>query len=254
MPLYRHLCQAIVCATLAAPFATAHSGFSTPELPALPAPIRAEIAEVEPPSYMDKLWSLSIFRFFTPSFASVPDLAAKETEDSSMDEFFSGCFVEPLHEVEDTQALSLESKVGPLGAVDLDGLTPSTALALARFQRMVTAAGGSVAVTSAYRPATYQEHLREVWEKWMVDLRFNSDLSCQDLRAEVGEEFHRHSLLESQRPVVSSDHTRGLSFDAAVRLPRLKRGRGVSLDALARRAGVLRPDIARDPVHFKLAM
>jgi D-alanyl-D-alanine dipeptidase len=158
--------------------------------------------------------------------------------------------------MEDSQALAFENRVGVLGAVDLDGLTPSTAMALARFQRLVTAAGGAIAVTSAYRPATYQEHLRNVWEKWMGELRFNRDPLCQELRWQVEDEFRRHALLESQRPVVDSDHTRGLSFDAAVRLPGRKKGRRgrVSVDLLARRAGVLRPDIRRDPVHFKLMM
>jgi hypothetical protein len=238
------------------PFATAHSGPSNFELPALPEPIRAEMNEVERPSYVDQLWSLSIFRFFTPSFAPTPAFTAPELEELVMTEPFSGCPVEPLAEVSDTEALSLENRTGALGAVDLDGLTPSTAVALAKFQRMVNAVGGSIAITSAYRPSAYQEHLREVWEKWMVDLRYNTDPLCQDLRAEVKEEFSRHTLLESQRPVLFSDHTRGLSFDAAVRLPRMKKGRKfrVSVDLLARRAGIRRPDIRRDPVHFKLWM
>src|SRR5207237_412816 len=118
-----------------------------------------------------------------------------------------------------------ESRMGALGAVDLDGLTPDTALALARFQRMVTSVGGAISVTSAYRPASYQEHLRDVWDKWMVELRYNRDPLCQDLRAEVETEFRHHTLLESQRPVASSDHTRGLSFDAAVRLPSARKRR-----------------------------
>jgi hypothetical protein len=256
MPLSRHLCQFIVCATLATPFATAHSGLSTAELPALPEPIRPEMSEVESPSVMDQLWSLSIFRFFTPSFAPAPVFSTPELEDLTMTQPYSGCDVEPLQEVSDAEALSFENRTGALGAVDLDGLTPSTAVALAKFQRMVTSVGGSIAITSAYRPAAYQEHLREVWEKWMVELRYNTDPLCQDLRAEVQEEFGRHTLLESQRPVLFSDHTRGLSFDAAVRLPRVKKGRKfrVSVDLLARRAGIRRPDIRRDPVHFKLLM
>jgi hypothetical protein len=257
LPQFRHLCQIIACATLATPFATAHTGQSTTpatELPALPPPIRADIAEVEAPSYVDQLWSLPIFRFFTPSFATTPEYLTPEPDAVAMMESVPGCTVEPLAEIEDSEALALENRTGALGAVDIDGLTPSTQLALARFQRIVTSAGGAIAITSAYRPAAYQEHLRSVWEKWMFDLRSNTDPLCQDLRAQVGEEFREHSLLESQRPVVLSDHTRGLSFDAAVRLPRLRKGRRVSVDLLARRAGILRPARASDPVHFRLAM
>jgi hypothetical protein len=256
LPPFRHLCQIFVCATLATPFATAHSGSSNnpTELPALPAPIRAEIAEVQTPSYMDQLWSLPIFRFFTPSFVTLPALVAPEADELALMESVPGCMVEPLAEIEDPAALTFEDRTNALGAVDIDGLTPSTQVALARFQRMVTSVGGAIAVTSAYRPATYQDHLRDVWEKWMIELRYNTDPLCQDLRAQVGDEFRHHTLLESQPPVAVSDHTRGLSFDASVRLPRRKRGKRVSVDMLARRAGILRPAIARDPVHFKLAM
>ena len=258
MPQFRHLCQIFVCATLATPLVTAHSGLSTTpatELPALPAPIQPAMAEVQQPSYMDQLWSLPLFRFFTPSFATTPEFVKPEVDELTLlMESFPGCPVEPLAKIEDSEALAFENRTAALGAVDIDGLTPSTQVALANFQRMVTSVGGAISVTSAYRPAAYQEHLRTVWEKWMIDLRYNSDPLCQDLRAQVGEEFRHHALLESQRPVVFSDHTRGLSFDAAVRLPRLKKSRRVSIDLLARRAGIRRPDIARDPVHFKLAM
>jgi hypothetical protein len=55
----------------------------------------------------------------------------------------------------------------------------------------------------------------------------------------------------TQIPVTDSDHTRGMAFDAAVMIPRLKKRR-VSVDYLARLAGLMRPDFRRDPVHFKL--
>ena len=203
MPPFRHLCQIFVCATLATPFATAHSGSSNnpTELPALPAPIRAEIAEVQTPSYMDQLWSLPIFRFFSPSFVTLPALVSPEADELALMESVPGCMVEPLAEIEDPAALTFEDRTNALGAVDIDGLTPSTQVALARFQRMVTSVGGAIAVTSAYRPAAYQEHLRDVWEKWMIELRSNTDPLCQDLRAQVGDEFRHHTLLESQPPV-----------------------------------------------------
>jgi hypothetical protein len=89
-----------------------------------------------------------------------------------------------------------------------------------------------------------------------MELRNNRDLGCQVLRAQVGEEFSRHHLLETQKPVTSSDHTRGLAFDATVIVPAkaiLKRRR-VSLDRLALLAGIKRPDILHDPVHFKLTI
>jgi hypothetical protein len=70
----------------------------------------------------------------------------------------------------------------------------------------------------------------------------------------VEHEFITHQLLESQRPATSSDHTRGISFDASVLLParaRLNRRR-VTIDRLARMAGIRRPALRSDPVHFRL--
>jgi hypothetical protein len=124
--------------------------------------------------------------------------------------------------------------------------------ALVRFQKVVQSVGGSLDLKSAYRPPAYQRHLQQVWDKWK-QLRNNNVAACQDLRAQVQQEFARHNLLETQRPVTSSDHTRGLAFDAVVVIPasaRIKR-RKATLDSLARSAGLRRPDIGRDPVHFK---
>ena len=164
------------------------------------------------------------------------------------------CLVQPVAPIEDASALAFENGFG--AAVDTENLAKGTARALARFQRIITAKGGTVKVTSAYRPPAYQQHLQAVWDKWMHELRDNHEPLCQQLRSQVAKEFTRHSLLETQRPVNFSDHTRGLAFDAAVTLPappRRARGR-FSLDKLARLCLLRRPDILHDPVHFKLAV
>jgi len=129
------------------------------------------------------------------------------------------------------------------------------ARALGRFQQLVRLVGGTFELKSAYRPPSYQAHLRAVWFEWMLGLRNNREPGCQMLRAQVGEEFTRHHLLEMQKPVTSSDHTRGLAFDATVVVPRVAwlNKRRMSLDQLALLAGIQRPDIPRDPVHFQLA-
>jgi hypothetical protein len=168
----------------------------------------------------------------------------------------AACSVAALPEIQDPEALAFEKGTGPTSALDTNGLLPAMARALVRFQQLVNSVGGTFELKSAYRPASYQAHLQAVWFKWMLELRRNRELGCQALRAEVGEEFARHHLLETQKPVDSSDHTRGMAFDAAVTMPhiaRLKRRR-VSLDHLALLAGIKRPDIRRDPVHFKLAV
>ena len=158
------------------------------------------------------------------------------------------CPVAPLPPITDPRAEEFNDSQ----AVDTAHLTKGTTRALARFQRVVSAVGGSLDLKSAYRPAAYQQHLQQVWDKWM-QLRSNHDAACRDLRVQVQEEFTRHHLIETQRPVSASDHTRGLAFDATVLLPphaRMRR-RKVTLDWLAHFAGLRRPDVLHDPVHFK---
>lgn len=162
------------------------------------------------------------------------------------------CGVTPLPTITDDEALTFEERTSP----DTGGLEPAMAGALEKFQQLVSSAGGTFELKSAYRPASYQAHLQAVWFKWMLELRNNREPGCQELRAQIGEEFSRHRLLVKQKPVTSSDHTRGLAFDAAVVLPRVAwlKARRVSLDRLALMAGIRRPDILHDPVHFKLAI
>lgn len=155
--------------------------------------------------------------------------------------------------MDDAASLQLESSVDAGEVVDVAGMSPAAAGALARFRTSVAAAGGTIVLKSAYRPAAYQQHLQNVWYKWMRELRRNRQAACQELRAQIQAEFTRHRLIETQHPVAISDHTRGLAFDALVELPRRARlgRRRVTLDSLARLVGFLRPAIAADPVHFK---
>jgi hypothetical protein len=164
-----------------------------------------------------------------------------------------GCKVAPLPEIEDAEALAFE-KDPESTAVDLQGLMPTMAQALESFKELVNSVGGTFDLKSAYRPRAYQEHLHEVWVKWVKELRNNRTSGCRALREDVGAEFARHQLLVRQQPVTGSDHALGLAFDAAVSMPlaaRLNRRR-VTVDKLALLAGVKRPNSRRDPVHFKL--
>jgi hypothetical protein len=167
------------------------------------------------------------------------------------------CSVEPLPEIYDAEAVRFENEEGP----NTSGLLPEMAQALEKFRKLVMSAGGTFDLKSAYRPLEYQEHLREVWFKWMRELRYNRQPGCQGLRAQVSEEFTRHKLMPTQMPVTDSDHTRGMAIDAAVMMPHIvrivaKKRRVISpsLDHLALLAGLKRPDIRRDPVHFKLVI
>jgi D-alanyl-D-alanine dipeptidase len=164
------------------------------------------------------------------------------------------CQVAPLAPVENKAALAYEHS-DAASRVNVEGMTTASERALARFQTVITKVGGSITVTSAYRPKPYQQHLQQVWDKWMLELRNNELPSCRQLRKIVAREFTRHQLLETQRPAVNSDHTRGIAFDAAVVIPKgaRLRKRKVNVDYLARLSGIRRPAVARDPVHFRLA-
>ena len=93
-----------------------------------------------------------------------PDLSVIEFASPS-----THCSVAPLPEIVDAEAVRFENEEGP----DTGGLLPAMAQALEKFRRLVTSAGGTFDLKSAYRPLAYQEHLQQVWFKWMRELRFN---------------------------------------------------------------------------------
>ncbi len=194
-----------------------------------------ELAAKTSPSWLEEFLQLPVIRMFEPA----PKPAT------------SGCAVAALPAIADEQALRFEANAGSAAVVDIGGLTPPTARALARFQAILEKIGGKLKLTSAYRPSPYQAHLQAVWDKWK-QLRNVRDEGCQMLRAQVEQEFTLHQLLETQRPVPVSDHTLGIGFDAAVIMPiRAHLRRRVSADSLARMAGLRRPDVLHDPVHFR---
>jgi hypothetical protein len=203
-----------------------------------------------PFSWLTQLLQISLFRIFDPPAAAMTPVSTIVPESPKValaPAVPSGpCSVSPVPPINDDEAKTFEAASGTSGVVDLNGLTPATAIALQRFESRVASLGGSVSVKSAYRPPAYQAHLQVIWDKHMR-LRNSRESGCAVLKAQVDDDFNRHQLLESQRPVNRSDHTRGIGFDAAV-TPGLK----MPLDRVARLAGVLRPDMWRDPVHYRL--
>jgi hypothetical protein len=220
----------------------------------------------QPNSWLEEIWNLPVFRWLSGrELPAVPDVGFPDVDSSGgtaqtaeVEPPIPPCDVEPVPPITDLDALAFEAKssLGSGPVVDLEGLTPRTSSALWRFENVVSSHGGSMVLTSAYRPEGYQQHLREVWHKWMDELRDNTDPACASLKADVGAEFTRHQLLPTQPPVPVSDHTLGIGFDAAVQFPvaaaRGRRRIRVSLDRLAHLAGMMRPDILHDPVHYRL--
>jgi hypothetical protein len=207
------------------------------------AAIPVETQQVTTRGWFDEVLTWPLFQWFSP--ANILPLADYVLEPAA-----PPCMIEPLAELTDPDALLFELSRGSDGAVQTDGLTAATAKALNRFESIVVSVGGTVTLTSAYRPPAYQAHLQNVWDKWMLEMRDVNVEQCQQLRSEVETEFREHGLLETQRPASISDHTRGMAFDATILLPRITRR--INADALARRAGLFRPVAAQDPVHFRI--
>jgi hypothetical protein len=125
--------------------------------------------------------------------------------------------------------------------VDIANMTQGTQNALTCLQNAVAAASGTLNVTSAYRPQAYQDHLREVWDKWQA-IKDRTDAACAATKTQVQTEWDRHRLV--RQPVPASDHTRGTGFDATWNPETL------NIDQLASGCNLSRPD-ATDPVHFR---
>ncbi len=242
-------CPRFVCVTVLATASVA-AGFGQEAEPAAqPIPIASTFAQ-SLAALQNAMWRPAM-QFFASLFQADPATAA-EVSFMGPEQPVAVCSVAPLDAIDDPAALELEAGVGPASVVDIRNMMPAAARALDRFQTRVEKLGGTIVLKSAYRPASYQKHLQDVWYKWMDELRNDTDPACQGLRAQVQDEFTRHRLIETQHPVAVSDHTRGLAFDATVALPLSpKLGRRFTLDGLAHLAGLTRPAIAADPVHFK---
>ena len=150
------------------------------------------------------------------------------------------CPVAPLAPLTDADALRFENG----DTVNIEGLQPDMREALGCLRTAAAADRGTLTVTSAYRPPTYQEHLREVWDKWRL-LRDMRNAECDELRTQVRNEFTRHGLLSSQRPATANGrHTQGAAIDMVSTLPTAR------FLALANRCHLVRPLPEADPVHF----
>lgn len=151
------------------------------------------------------------------------------------------CSVPPLAPL--TDPLTEHFEAG--NTVDTERLQPAMQTAVDCVQTAVAAAGGNVTVTSAYRPPSYQAHLREVWDKWRL-LKDMREPECDELRTTVHNEFMAHHLLSSQRPAAANGpHTQGMAIDMTSTLPTAE------FLAHAASCGLTRPLPATDPVHFQ---
>jgi hypothetical protein len=219
----------------------------------VPSQTAVPAANPQTSSWVNTLFDLPILRLLKPLINKLEGVAPPDVPEASIPAAqLPPCTIAPIPPITDPEALQFESKADSAAVVDTEDMKPGASRALSKLVSLVSKVGGTVELKSAYRPPAYQAHLQAVWDKWK-EVQDNSQPQCQDFRAAVQQEFTRHHLIETQRPVNSSDHTRGLAFDALVLLPQKARllKRRVTLDYLARISGVRRVDILHDPVHFK---
>jgi len=94
--------------------------------------------------------------------------------------------------------------------------------------------------TSGYRPQEYQNHLREVWDKWQL-LKNDSSAACAKTKLNVKNEFTQHRMVH--QPGLTSRHSSGNAVDIS----------GVPeavADTTAAACSMSRP-VSKDPVHYE---
>jgi hypothetical protein len=154
-----------------------------------------------------------------------------------------GCSVSDLPPITDSVVQAYEDNPD---LSDTEHLADDMKTALEKLQAAVTAAGSSSSVGSAYRPPAYNQHLIDVWKKWMYELKGEKNPACAALRTKIQGHFKTHKLKESQGPVPGSRHTKGEAVDVTIS-PDIP-----NIDTLARTCcNLRRPVPVDDPVHFQ---
>lgn len=149
------------------------------------------------------------------------------------------CPVTPLTPIADPVALQHENgqyEENP----DLDHVTPATNTGAACIKQRVAGMNTTARITSGYRPAAYQTHLREVWDKWQL-LKNDTTTACQVIKADVRTHWVRHGMV--RQPGHTSNHSSGTAVDIG----------GVpegSADTIATHCNMYRP-YADDRVHYQ---
>ncbi len=176
------------------------------------------------------------------------------------------CPIAPLKPITDADAQRLNKGAHEETGeeVTLDGFTQETKQALRCLQDAITPMNSSIStgeallsgsqvsasgergfkVESGYRPQAYQDHFREILDKWAL-LQNNNQKECQQLKRDVFKEKTTHKLGGVAARV--SDHTKGTAFDISIW--------GVSdsqINAYARKCGLNRGKQHGEGTHFYL--
>ena len=145
------------------------------------------------------------------------------------------CRVKPLLPI--TDPIAQQHETGPYSKVpDMENVSDATkAGAKCILQRETNSSVGS-----GFRPQAYQDHLREVWDKWEI-LKKDKTEACKKVKKEVQDQYSKHGM--RYRPGTTSNHTTGIAVDISG-IPA-----GVA-DKTAAACNMHRP-YQDDPVHFQ---
>lgn len=153
------------------------------------------------------------------------------------------CPVPHLTPLTDPLALRLEG-----GEVIRDMLTTEMQQATVCFEDAVPRVGGTIKINSAYRNQPYQDHLREVWDRYR-DLMKYPGSECSVVRNQVTTDFKGHQPM-TEKPAKDSPHSKGIAIDATVTLPS-----GQNVDTLAGSCSLYRRIFllkGKEPWHYEL--
>jgi hypothetical protein len=159
------------------------------------------------------------------------------------------CDVEPLQPVTDPDAIPFETG----DPIREDMLSTDMQTNLACLRTAVTGANGTLTVTSAWRPQSYQDHLRELVVKHpkLIQLALMEDVEeClpAPYYLAVHPDFVRHGL--NRNAARTSAHTAGQAFDA-----NWSTSVNSTIDGFAAQCGLYRlllqsASRGGDPIHF----
>jgi D-alanyl-D-alanine carboxypeptidase len=155
----------------------------------------------------------------------------------------AACPIAPLTKLTDADAIALENG----GPPRVDKLTAAFKQNLSCMQTKVAAAGGTFTVTSAWRPQQYQDHFREIFDKWQ---QFQSSPGlknrpeCRPTYEQIVAEKQKHGLQAMVGK--TSRHVAGTALDAV-----WSNIQDATVDQLATQCGISRPWPNKDRPHFQ---
>ncbi len=148
------------------------------------------------------------------------------------------CPVSALKEMTDPAAIQHERGKFVAGS-DLARLSSATMAGQACMLERVDKT--TVFPVAGYRPAEFQAHLKELWDKWHGLLN-NTNPACKAIKEDLRREWLKHKLVRD--PLTSPHHVSGEAVDIAGLGP-------ANGDALAANCGMMRPDPVASPLHFQ---